>query len=630
MRGLWARPSLSRDFALFAAAIVFILLLISSWIAYVTYIRHSERMVAELEKSAERIDRTLSNEIEYATYLLSGLGRQISLQYPPHNLLEIAQILKSFDAKPRVYTMFSWVNPSQQVVVSSNRGILEKAVDVSDRDYVKKSLAEPWKAHIGRPIEGRVSGRWIIPVGMGLTDHTGKHLGAIAISVDINGLSEHISHAIDRENVSFAIISKTLILLTQVSQDENFVNNQFPMRQLSTVNFSKFPRGAITHGSVFNLSRNYSYYFASPDYPYVILLGYNAHYSRDAMKDILWPRIFQVLVMAAFFISFLWLVRRRIITPVGELTAAAASIARGEREVPLPGSGPAEVQQLSLQIEKIGYYIAERRRIEDELRSKTFLLKKAKEKAELNDRSKSEFLAYMCHELRLPLNAIVGFAQVMKDQLYGPIENKKYLQYATDIYHSGSGLLNTTQDILTFLKSETDCLKLHEKPVDLAAVINRTLRFLADKLQAEKLHMRLKLPDHMPRVMGDELRLQQALTNLILHCAKSSAAGDALTLEVHYIPRAAKTEPLLALTLCTGTAAAPAEAELALLAEKAPPQGFTLPPWQEIHIETADLSLTLARILLSLHRIIHELRRLPDGSMEVVCCFPADRIRDGE
>ena len=78
---------------------------------------------------------------------------------------------------------------------------------------------------IGRPIEGRVSGRWVIPVAMGLTDYTGKFIGTILISIDINELTEQISTLVKRDGISFAIISKTLIPLTQVSDDNNFLTN---------------------------------------------------------------------------------------------------------------------------------------------------------------------------------------------------------------------------------------------------------------------------------------------------------------------------------------------------------------------------------------------------------------------
>src|SRR5690606_20241991 len=122
-------------------------------------------------------------------------------------LVQLAQVLKSFDSKDNLYSIFSWIGPTQHAMVSSNRGILEKPVDLSDRDYVKQVLTDPWHMTIGRPIEGRVSNHWVIPVAIGLTDYTGKFIGTLMISLDINVLTERLSKLIKRDGISFAIVS---------------------------------------------------------------------------------------------------------------------------------------------------------------------------------------------------------------------------------------------------------------------------------------------------------------------------------------------------------------------------------------------------------------------------------------
>lgn len=142
MRNSWAQPSLSRDFALLASAILFILCLLSTWVSFVTFSQHVKSISVELEKESIRIEHTLEKEMEDANYMLTALGRQIILD-PSRDLVKLAQILKSFDSKGYIYSIFSWVSTDQRVIVSSNRGVLEKPVDISDRDYVKKAMTEP-------------------------------------------------------------------------------------------------------------------------------------------------------------------------------------------------------------------------------------------------------------------------------------------------------------------------------------------------------------------------------------------------------------------------------------------------------------------------------------------------------
>src|SRR6202012_5098508 len=81
-------------------------------------------------------------------------------------------------------------------------------------------------------------------------------------------------------------------------------------------------------------------------------------------------------------------------------------------------------------------------------------LTRAKEQADFANRSKSEFLANMSHELRTPLNAIIGFAEIIKGQMFGPVGNPQYVEYAGDIFDSGQLLLSLINDILDMSKIE--------------------------------------------------------------------------------------------------------------------------------------------------------------------------------
>ncbi len=77
----------------------------------------------------------------------------------------------------------------------------------------------------------------------------------------------------------------------------------------------------------------------------------------------------------------------------------------------------------------------------------------ARDEAERANRTKSEFLANMSHELRSPLNAIIGFAEIMKDQLFGPLGTPQYKEYSEDIWNSGTHLLELINDILDLPRS---------------------------------------------------------------------------------------------------------------------------------------------------------------------------------
>jgi signal transduction histidine kinase len=461
---------------------------------------------------------------------------------------------------------------------------------------------------------------------MGLTDYTGKFIGTIMISIDINVLTERISTLTRRDGVSFAIISKTLIPLTQVSDDKDFVNHNFPTQTLVNVNFAEKPSGLISRGNIFWGDGTYSYYHVSQDYPYIILLGYDTRYSDETVRSMLWSRLLQLIVMGLFFVLFLWIVRARIIKPVMDMTAITAAIAKGETSTKLPQGGPIEIEGLAAQVKRVGEYIAENKRVEDELRNKMFMLKKAKERAEMDKRSKSEFMAFVCQEMHTPLNNIVGYAQVMKDQLYGPIENRKYRQYASDIYGAGNNLLDGVQKLLTLAKAETDYIELIEKPVDIAAVINRALRLLADRLQAEKLGVKVKLPDPAPKLVADEFRLQEILMNLLLYALRRALPGSDLLLDARILNEN-RDRVFFAFVVTPAEQPLPQDELIAASDRLMAAPSYEPLSKTDLLKENTDLSLELARSLIALHGGLLDVGTSQTGALAIVVLFSGGRIR---
>src|SRR5690606_16412538 len=89
------------------------------------------------------------------------------------------------------------------------------------------------------------------------------------------------------------------------------------------------------------------------------------------------------------------------------------------------------------------------RRVQAErrLRARERELRRAKMEADLANQLKTEFLHNMSHELKTPLNAIIGFSEIMERQLLGPLGSDGYVDYAKDIRESGERLLHTVSDV---------------------------------------------------------------------------------------------------------------------------------------------------------------------------------------
>jgi two-component system cell cycle sensor histidine kinase PleC len=145
-------------------------------------------------------------------------------------------------------------------------------------------------------------------------------------------------------------------------------------------------------------------------------------------------------------------------------------------------------------------------------------------RAEGANRAKSEFLANMSHELRTPLNAINGFSEIMVGELFGPLGDRRYGEYAQDILNSGQHLLALINDILDMAKIEAGKLTLNFEPLQLAEVVEDCVRLMRNRTDAAGLELRVRLPE-LPEVEADYRALKQVVLNLLSNAAKFTPRG---------------------------------------------------------------------------------------------------------
>jgi PAS domain S-box-containing protein len=165
--------------------------------------------------------------------------------------------------------------------------------------------------------------------------------------------------------------------------------------------------------------------------------------------------------------------------------------------------------------------------VTSEIRAKQ-ALSEAKELSDLANRTKSEFLANMSHELRTPLNAILGFSEIIKDRLYGNAL-EKYIDYARDIFNSGTLLLDLVNDILDLAKIEAGRMDLHEEIIDISGIVATVTFLLREKIAAADLHLETKITAGLPSIRADRRKLKQILLNLLSNAIKFTPAGGSIS-----------------------------------------------------------------------------------------------------
>jgi signal transduction histidine kinase len=156
-------------------------------------------------------------------------------------------------------------------------------------------------------------------------------------------------------------------------------------------------------------------------------------------------------------------------------------------------------------------------------------LTRAIQRAELANRTKSEFLANVSHELRTPLNAVIGFSEIIMNQRFGP-NHASYKDYAADIHNSGSHLLSVINDILDISKIEAGKLELHEEAVDLVEIVAACHRLIAERALRGGVSLIVEPPaGKLPTVRADATKLKQVVLNLVSNAVKFTPAGGTVT-----------------------------------------------------------------------------------------------------
>jgi two-component system cell cycle sensor histidine kinase PleC len=152
-----------------------------------------------------------------------------------------------------------------------------------------------------------------------------------------------------------------------------------------------------------------------------------------------------------------------------------------------------------------------------------------KVRAEGANQAKSEFLANMSHELRTPLNAINGFSEIMLAEMYGPLGDRRYRDYAKDILNSGQHLLALINDILDMSKIEAGKMSLRFEPLSLHEVAEDAARLVRNRAESAGLILKLDLPD-LPEVEADYRAIKQVLLNLLSNAIKFTPRGGRITI----------------------------------------------------------------------------------------------------
>jgi Signal transduction histidine kinase len=137
---------------------------------------------------------------------------------------------------------------------------------------------------------------------------------------------------------------------------------------------------------------------------------------------------------------------------------------------------------------------------------------------------KSQFLASISHELRTPMNAIIGFSQILLRPNFGQLTNKQ-LEMVEKILNNGKNLLIKINEILDFSQLESGKLELKPEILDLSKVLSNAVTKISSSAKAKNLSLLVNSLLENPLVFNDPARLEQILLNLLSNAVKFTEFG---------------------------------------------------------------------------------------------------------
>jgi PAS domain S-box-containing protein len=177
--------------------------------------------------------------------------------------------------------------------------------------------------------------------------------------------------------------------------------------------------------------------------------------------------------------------------------------------------------------------ITDRKRIAAEREQILAREQAAREEAEATNRIKDEFLAIVSHELRSPLNPILGWATLLRGRQLNQQQTERALEVIERNAQIQAQLINDLLDVSRILRGK---LSLDSKPVDLVAIIEAAVETVRLAAEAKSIQIHTEIAPDVGRIIGDAGRLQQIVWNLLSNAVKFTSEGGQVKICLSSIP----------------------------------------------------------------------------------------------
>lgn len=238
-------------------------------------------------------------------------------------------------------------------------------------------------------------------------------------------------------------------------------------------------------------------------------------------------------------VLMIWFTDRAVGRPIAEATEIARRISDGDLNATIEVKARDEAGQLLRAMRTMQDSVAasqgklqeQRALLAQRVEERTEELHLANSELARAARAKDEFLAAMSHELRTPLTTVMGIAEMMVDQRYGPVTEKQTRALGT-VEESARHLLDLINDVLDVAKVEAGKMHLAWDEVPVEQLVEASIRLLRNQAQSKGLEIRYRCDPRVLTVHCDNRRLKQILVNLLGNAVKFTPEGGKIDVQV--------------------------------------------------------------------------------------------------
>jgi two-component system, NtrC family, sensor kinase len=394
------------------------------------------------------------------------------------------------------------------------------------------------RARSGRPYFGRVYfQRGSQPHMTIAVAESAPGRGVVAAAVDLSAVRQVIDRArVGTSGYAYAVDARGQLV---THPDINLVLRHTSFASLPQVRAAlRRPSGtgAVT-GHDENGTNVLSAFRTVPPLGWRVFVEERTSEAYAPLRAAIWRTALLLVAFLLLAVATSVLLARRLVRPIESIQLGASRIGGGAFDQRIEVRSNDELGALADEFNVMAARLQEsysslEQKVEERTRELATALADLDEKSrelEAASRHKSEFLANMSHELRTPLNAIIGFSQVLRDELFGEV-NEKQADYLGDMLSSANHLLSLINDILDLSKVEAGQIELEVAPFSLREALESGVVMVRERATRDGIRVALATDPGLDLVEGDERRIRQVIFNLLSNAVKFTPAGGAVDL----------------------------------------------------------------------------------------------------